>query len=549
MSAGGRASVPVTLRSLVRATAGRLGSVSEARWVVAHALGVGDRELAARLDQAVSPATASALDTLTARRLAGEPLQYVLGHWAFRSLDVVVDARVLVPRPETEQVVDVALVELATQAARAPVGSDIVAVDLGTGSGVIALSLAVEGVAAMSGAARAVALEVWATDASAPALEVARLNIDALAGRDALAAGRVRLVRGSWFDALPPALAGRVALVVSNPPYVAPEEWEGLEPVVRCHEPRQALVAGRAGSRGARAHRRPGAPLARARREPRARDGPAPWRRAGGAGHELGLRACRGARRPRGPSPHARGAPGRIPIAGGRGQHPPPRRRARRWVSAPRAEPVRAVAGRRTGRGRWRPWRRAPWWASPPTPSTASLSTPRCPGATAALFALKRRPETFELPVLVAGVAQADALAADGLAPVGRALAEALWPGALTIVVERRDGLDLDLGGDGRTIGLRCPAHAGVLAVCRAVGPLAATSANVHGAAPCTRAEEVRSVFGAGVAVVVDGGRCEGLASTVVDVTGGRLRCLRTGAVSWTAVEQAASGGDRPGPL
>lgn len=184
-----------------------------------------------------------------------------------------------------------------------------------------------------------------------------------------------------------------------------------------------------------------------------------------------------------------------------------------------------------------------------PTDTVYGLAAdPTRPGATAALFALKRRPETFELPVLVAGMDQADALAARGLPPLAGALAEALWPGALTIVVERRPGLGLELGGDGRSIGLRCPAHDGVLALCRAVGPLATTSANVHGAAPCTCAEEVRRVFGDGVAVVVDGGRCDAPASTVVDVTGGQVRRLRPGAVSWTAVERVVSGEDRPLP-
>jgi len=253
VTAAGRATQTLTVRSLLRATADRLGTAPEARWVVAHALGVGDRELPAHLDRAVAPATASAVDALTARRLAGEPLQYVLGRWAFRTLDVVVDPRVLVPRPETEQVVDAALAELAWQTDRAGAGAQIVAVDLGTGSGVIALSLAVEGAPEEPGAPGTgrrcppPSLEVWATDASSGALAVARVNADALAARHATAAGRVRLAHGSWFDALPPALAGRVALVVSNPPYVSSEEWEGLEPVVRCYEPRHALVAGRGG--------------------------------------------------------------------------------------------------------------------------------------------------------------------------------------------------------------------------------------------------------------------------------------------------------------
>jgi release factor glutamine methyltransferase len=166
---------------------------------------------------------------LVARRAAGEPLQYVLGRWGFRQLDLFVDRRVLIPRPETEQVVEVALGEL-----RDLPGDDVVIVDLGTGSGAIALSLAAEG---EKGA-------VWATDQSADALAVARANLAGMAGR---AATRVRLVEGSWWDALPGELQGRVSLAVSNPPYVSSREMAALPEVVAGWEPRDALEAGPTG--------------------------------------------------------------------------------------------------------------------------------------------------------------------------------------------------------------------------------------------------------------------------------------------------------------
>jgi release factor glutamine methyltransferase len=166
---------------------------------------------------------------LVARRAAGEPLQYVLGRWGFRELDLFVDRRVLIPRPETEQVVEVALGEL-----RELRGDDLVIVDLGTGSGAIALSLAAEG---EKGA-------VWATDHSADALAVARANLAGMAGR---AATRVRLAEGSWWNALPEDLRGRVSLAVSNPPYVSSEEMAGLPQVVADWEPHDALEAGPTG--------------------------------------------------------------------------------------------------------------------------------------------------------------------------------------------------------------------------------------------------------------------------------------------------------------
>src|SRR6201999_3256059 len=108
-----------------------------------------------------------------------------LGHWAFRDLDVMVDPRVLIPRPETEQVVEVAIEELRRiRAGRAE--RKVTAVDLGTGSGVIALSLAAAGADA-----------VWATDREADALAVARANI---AGTGGAAATKVRLSQGSWWQ-------------------------------------------------------------------------------------------------------------------------------------------------------------------------------------------------------------------------------------------------------------------------------------------------------------------------------------------------------------
>jgi L-threonylcarbamoyladenylate synthase len=165
---------------------------------------------------------------------------------------------------------------------------------------------------------------------------------------------------------------------------------------------------------------------------------------------------------------------------------------------------------------------------------------PTCPGATGAIFDLKGRPRGLELPVLVASVQQADALAGPGGLPApAQRLARALWPGALTIVVLRPEGLHWELGGRGDTIGLRVPDHAVARALCERVGPLATTSANRHGAVPCTDAEVLTREFGDGV-LVVDGGTCSGEPSTVVSVVGGAPRCIRQGAVAWADVTAAA---------
>ncbi len=191
-------------------------------------------------DVVMAPTVCSTVQDMVRRRLSGEPLQYVLGTWAFRDLEIRVDDRALIPRPETEQLVSAALDELRAQEARVPRGSTFVAVDLGTGSGAIALSVASE-------FRSSAPLEVWATDVSPGALELMEENLAALAEHDPGAARRVHVARGSWFEALPPGLAGEVHLVVSNPPYVSAAEWEALDPEVRDHEPAGALVPGPTG--------------------------------------------------------------------------------------------------------------------------------------------------------------------------------------------------------------------------------------------------------------------------------------------------------------
>jgi len=172
-----------------------------------------------------------------------------------------------------------------------------------------------------------------------------------------------------------------------------------------------------------------------------------------------------------------------------------------------------------------------------PTDTVYGLAVdPTRPGAADKVFALKARPESLDLPVLVASIEQAEALAGPaGLSATARRLATAFWPGALTIVVSRRPGLDWALGAHAETIGLRLPDHAVVRALCAEVGALATTSANLHGEAPCTDARSVVRAFGPEM-VVVDGGRCAGAPSTVVSVLGDVPVCLREGAVRWADV-------------
>ena len=210
----------MTTREAVREVAAELARAGcpsprvDSEWLVAHVLGGSRTDLYVG-DRLLPDEELLRLRSLVDRRRKREPLAYVLGEWGFRCLTLAVDPRVLIPRPETEILVERCL-ELLEGVERPRV------LDVGVGSGAIALALADERPDA----------RVVATDSSPGALEVAEANKRRL-GLD----GRVELRLG---DLLADA-EGPFDLVVANPPYVSPEEIERLEPEV-LHEPREALV-------------------------------------------------------------------------------------------------------------------------------------------------------------------------------------------------------------------------------------------------------------------------------------------------------------------
>ena len=211
----------IPARHVLDGASHRLGSSGcetprvDAEILLAHVLGTTRSGLRAEPDRSLSDDVLAALDDLVARRERREPLAYVLGEWGFRRLTLKVDRRVLVPRPETEIVVGRCL-SLIGRLVEPRV------LDVGTGSGAIALAVADE----CPGA------RVTGIDASADALAVARGN----ALNTSLA---VELLEWDLYTGLP---AGPWDLIVSNPPYVRPNEIELLEPEVRDWEPRAALV-------------------------------------------------------------------------------------------------------------------------------------------------------------------------------------------------------------------------------------------------------------------------------------------------------------------
>lgn len=206
-------------------TAETLGDTAVARWLCEHASGLDAEEFTAELDELVNARSGIHLDSMIHRVLDGEPVQYVMGRWAFRYLDLMVDQRVLIPRPETELVVEIVLRHVG--ASKGP----FTMADLGTGSGAIGLSLLHE--------LPLQSATVWMTDASADAIDVARANAAGI-GRPAVGA---RFEVGSWWDALPSDVAGSLDVVVSNPPYIAHGDAE-VEASVNEWEPHSALFAG-----------------------------------------------------------------------------------------------------------------------------------------------------------------------------------------------------------------------------------------------------------------------------------------------------------------
>jgi release factor glutamine methyltransferase len=196
----------------------------DAEVLLAHSLGLRRIDLYLRYDQPLAADELAAFRATVKRRAAREPVAYITGRREFWGLTLAVDRHVLCPRPETERVVEVALEGLPGAGG----GKPLRALDLGTGSGCIALALARE----------CPTLQVLATDISRPALALARRNLENHGLAD-----RVQLVAGRDLDMLPDRRAA-FDLIASNPPYIPSAEISALEPEVKDYEPRGALDGG-----------------------------------------------------------------------------------------------------------------------------------------------------------------------------------------------------------------------------------------------------------------------------------------------------------------
>lgn len=217
-----------TRRQAVYRAVGRLQQAGvdtpelDADVLLRHVLGESGEVFWRALLEPLSPEARDAYLKLVARREAREPVAYITGHKAFFGLELQVDRRVLIPRPETERLIEAAL-------AWAGRHDPATAADIGCGSGAIALALAT----------RLPALRVYAVDSSPDALAVARLNARRL-GLEA----RLTFLQGRLTEPMPEA----VDLLTANLPYVSADAFQGLAPEIRRHEPQTALVAGPGGT-------------------------------------------------------------------------------------------------------------------------------------------------------------------------------------------------------------------------------------------------------------------------------------------------------------
>ena len=231
-----RTTVGESLAEARRSLAGLDSAALDASVLLAHVLAAPRTALAAHPERRLGAAERVRFGALIARRAAGEPLAWMTGRREFRSLDLAVDRSTLVPRPETERLVEAALAAVSEEAAaseKAGGAAPVRVADLGTGCGAVAVAIAAEAPAA----------EVIATDVDRDALAAARRNVRRLAP------GRVALCLGSWCG---PIASGSCAVIVSNPPYLREGDPHLLGDGVR-HEPRLALVGGRDGLAAIRA--------------------------------------------------------------------------------------------------------------------------------------------------------------------------------------------------------------------------------------------------------------------------------------------------------
>ncbi len=497
----------LTLRDLTVQTQEQLAAAGTpdfemaAKRIVAEATGLTIADLALEASSPAKQGSVARVDAMLERSAKGEPLQYVLGHWGFRGLDLAVDSRALIPRPETECLAGEVIHHLKDAAIRRRVNHSadlrksteqprntpvsVRVADLGTGTGAIALAVAQEVPEAV----------VFATDNSQSALELARENLSGLG----LASARVTLSHGDWCDALDLELLEQLDAIVSNPPYV--RAGEQLPASVIDWEPETALFSPDDGLRDlnrliadARFYLLPTGMLA-LECAPDQAETLVKTLNAHGydqaqvfedlAGKQRGLKAIRP-------------------------------------LDDPSFSQLQNAADALNNGG---------FVVAPTDTVCGVLADYNNAAAVRSVYAAKGRPETMPLPVLVSGLDQAERLVV--LNDDALRLAQRHWPGALTLVAPRRGGAD-PVGGH-TTLGVRVANLGWLRWLANEVGPLTGTSANCHRGDTPRKAIDAAAALLENPAYVIEGEAVPlAVASTVVDVCKREPVVLREGELKTT---------------
>lgn len=504
-----------TIKRCLEWTRGYLGSKGDeharlsAEWLLCAATDKNRTGLYMSFDEPMSAPELERMHGYVARRAAGEPLQYITGRTSFRFVEVACEPGVLIPRPETELLVDIALEGIdAAGAVEAPH-----VLEIGCGTGCVSCAIVSE----------RPGVQVTATDISPKAVALATKNRDALGLTE-----RIDIVECDLASGIDPSLMGTFAVLVSNPPYIPAAVMQQLPAEVADYEPDLALAGG---EDGLDVYRRllelapralmPGGLFACELHED-ALELAAELAQNQGVWKRVEIRKDLTGRN-------------RFLVAMLTGELPqkeevykPQGRITSCDQDAPSAETLADAAEVLANGG----------VVVMPTDSVYGIGCAATPSNLGyiRIFDIKQRDLAQTLPLLIAELSDLPKLAQD-LPTYAQRLAEAYWPGALTLIVKASEQVPTDYQRPDGTVALRVPDSNLVRELARKVGPLAVTSANTHGQpAPATSDEIERRIADAADLTLTAGPTKAGASSTIVDATGPSPKIVRQGPITEEAI-------------
>lgn len=476
-----------------------------AEWLLCAATGKNRTGLYMAYDEPMSSEELKLMHGFVERRASGEPLQYITGRTSFRFIEVACAPEVLIPRPETELLVDIALEGIDAAEALKPVR----VLEIGCGTGCVSCALASE----------RPGIEVVATDISPAAIALATKNRDALGLKERLA-----IYEGDLASPVPPELMGTFAVLVSNPPYIPAAVMQQLPSEVSNFEPHLALAGG---EDGLDIYRRllelapealvPGGLFACELHED-ALEAAAALARAQGCWKAVEIRQDLTHRN----RFLVAQLEGDLPQAAPKGE---PAGRIEQCAQDEPAPEIVADAAAVLAQG---------GVVVVPTDSVYGIgcaATPNNP-AYQRIFDIKKRDITQTLPLVLADAAQLGDYAQE-VPAWAQKLAGAYWPGALTLIVRASGTIPAEYCRQDGTVALRVPDSNLVRSLVRQVGPLALTSANTHGVpAPATSDDIERRIADVSDLTLSAGPTIAGASSTIVDATGTEPKIVRQGPIT-----------------